>query len=230
MRYSSLWRKGFTLVELLVVVAIISLLITVLLPSLKKARDAAKSVVCLGNLSQLGTMCHIYGIDNKSVIPYAQDSKLNVHGVGYGNPWYFTDKTYRGWMYDFIGDTTSKKRGVIICPAADPWDVKPINKAFSNYAANYMLFRFSLYEKPYRSISSMTHPARAMFIIDVAYTGVNQDNWPIRFTIGPGATEYGRQDFRHNNAANTLYGDGHALFDKQIPSSNSKDLYWSGHY
>ena len=46
--------KKFTLVELLVVIAIFGILISILLPSLTKARDASKNAVCFSNVDQWG--------------------------------------------------------------------------------------------------------------------------------------------------------------------------------
>ncbi|MHB1156572.1 MAG: type II secretion system protein [Phycisphaerales bacterium] len=61
---------GFTLVELLVVVSIIALLIAILLPSLNKAREAGRSVVCMNKLKQISLMSTIYISDSNGRFPH----------------------------------------------------------------------------------------------------------------------------------------------------------------
>lgn len=58
--------RAFTLIELLVVISIVSLLISILLPALSKARRVAQSAVCLTNLRQIGTVAYTYSGDHNS--------------------------------------------------------------------------------------------------------------------------------------------------------------------
>jgi prepilin-type N-terminal cleavage/methylation domain-containing protein len=62
-------KKGFTLIELLVVIAIIALLLAILLPSLSKAKEIAKRVVCKSNLKTQFLACTLYFNDYKDRLP-----------------------------------------------------------------------------------------------------------------------------------------------------------------
>lgn len=61
--------KKFTLIELLIVIAIIALLLTLLLPSLSKAREHGRKAVCLSNLKQIYTASQLYAKNNNYWAP-----------------------------------------------------------------------------------------------------------------------------------------------------------------
>jgi prepilin-type N-terminal cleavage/methylation domain-containing protein/prepilin-type processing-associated H-X9-DG protein len=60
--------EGFTLIELLVVIAIIGILAALLLPTLSRAKDKARTINCLSNLKQLEVCWHLYAVDNADIL------------------------------------------------------------------------------------------------------------------------------------------------------------------
>ena len=64
-------RRGspaFTLIELLMVIAIIAILAAMLLPVLANGKNRARTLACISNLKQLDDCCHLYGMDNNDAL------------------------------------------------------------------------------------------------------------------------------------------------------------------
>lgn len=82
-------RRGFSLVELLVVIGIIALLIAILLPVLNRTRSEAYKVRCMSNLRQLLTAEMMYVAENKGYLTYPN----------WSNDRQATDVWQTGWLY-----------------------------------------------------------------------------------------------------------------------------------
>ena len=71
-------RQGFTLVELLVVISIIALLLSILMPSLSKAREQAKLLICKSNVKQIVLAENLYAYDNQNKLPPLNFAQMRV--------------------------------------------------------------------------------------------------------------------------------------------------------
>jgi prepilin-type N-terminal cleavage/methylation domain-containing protein/prepilin-type processing-associated H-X9-DG protein len=109
-------RKGFTLVELLVVVAIIALLISILMPALGAARESARRTQCASNLHTLAIGVMLYAQANHNSFPGIATSPQQPTDWIYFSPW--EGEPYgtfaNGRIYPYIKDEATYR-----CPSDD---------------------------------------------------------------------------------------------------------------
>ncbi len=72
-------QSAFTLVELLVVLAVIGILLGLLLPVLSKAKEAGRATACLSNLRQIGIALQLYVQDNNNHLPLMRDRSFDTN-------------------------------------------------------------------------------------------------------------------------------------------------------
>jgi prepilin-type N-terminal cleavage/methylation domain-containing protein len=105
------WKQGgFTLVELLVVIAVIAILAALLLPVVGRAKASARRTVCLNSLRQVNFGIRMYSADSSDVTPAAK-----AGGVTNMPPWI----AYKELMKDYVGlrGASSPKDKIFSCPA-----------------------------------------------------------------------------------------------------------------
>jgi len=128
-------HHAFTLVELLVVIGIIAVLISILLPALRKARESANRAACLSNMRQIGIASALYAAQFKGRVPIgmqSRDTMINSY-------WAFINisgkavPTGLGILFDTKCTTDGR---IFYCPAnSDPnsqYDVAQGTAGFSN--------------------------------------------------------------------------------------------------
>ncbi len=216
-------RKGFSLLELLIVMAIIAVLIAVLLPALAMAQQTAQSTICLNNLRQLGLMADVYTSENKGYYPPA------YYGSGNVLNWAFNVQTGKDapgilWM----GQTTSLE--VMVCPAVSQTPAAGQICLGYNYNTSYIghgaLEVPGGKMMPPAAVTAVSTPALcALFGDGGYYNGINYFmRSPVRLNPVPPGADFvsdaeraaGTQAFRHLGGTNVVYCDGHAAtqFDR----------------
>ncbi len=239
---SSLRRGGFTLVELLVVVAIIALLVSILLPTLGRAKEQTRIVVCLSNLKSMGLGFAFYTTENNDWYPPAAGRG------GYPPTWDLN-------MLDYY-----ENKGMLHCPSdnmvrnyinTNPEYLYPRSYAINRHLTGqgpsewgdangypswwgprwpgYYIKRTTdvtdpcetiLLGEQWESWYYFSAPIPGMFNM---YRGCMID-WPSYEWRLRGATTDVHRD---NDAANYLFCDGHALL---IPESNTSLVNLDGLY
>ena len=203
-------RSYFTLMELLVVMAIITILASLLLPTLGKAKERARQIQCTGNLKQYGTGLGMYVNDNGEYFPRWQVIDAN-----------------NNWVWEL------KKAGYITpaickCPAAVILTSSLVNGkddcinnpatpfAYYNtaYGYNYMYLGSSYYDNwdiysPPAKLSKIKKPSDMLAVADQwnnsngAYCVISPSSAPTNKLV---------IHDRHQKGANILYVDGHVAW------------------
>jgi prepilin-type N-terminal cleavage/methylation domain-containing protein/prepilin-type processing-associated H-X9-DG protein len=209
-------RRAFTLIELLIVIGIIAVLLSLLLPSLSRARESGRQAVCLSNLRQIGMGFQLYLQQFQDTYPMAGTS-------GRAEDWLYYEPS-RTPKADLAYGQIPKAMGSYIparafkCPS-DQYHTLGTGNPYS-YSANWHLCA------PYISPPSgfppsmwvrstqVLNPSGCLLVIDESSQTIDDACWaPERYQNGAGPNVLSnRHDLRTEVSSNSNAGRGNALF------------------
>ena len=224
---------AFTLIELLIVIAIIAILSAMLLPVLNKGKLSAQCGVCQSNLRELGLATQMYWNDNAGK-SFAYQLGTTNNGVLYWFGWIANGSEghrafdlSEGALFPYMNGSD-----VRLCPSPvwnlPQFELKGTNVIFS-YGCNSLIFG-----GPGHSVlnaAKILHPADTVVIADAAEVNNFQapasksnplfEEWyyvDLETNYG-NANNYPNAQFRHSQKANAAFADGHVDMERFVPGS-----------
>lgn len=218
---------GFTLVELLIVVAIIAILAALLLPALRRGKASAYRVRCVSNLHQLGLAAHMYFEDNGgNCLRYGGVStnggQLYWFGwLGQGGEGSRAFDASQGALFPYL-----RGRGVEVCPSLNYYlaDFK-LKASGAAYGYGHNRYLSAPNSRPPTRVSRITRPTETVLFADAAQVNTFQEpasaEHPMleEFYYVDAGTDQPNGHFRHAQKAGVMFCDGHAALERYVPGS-----------
>ncbi len=189
-------RAAFTLIELLIVVAIIALLISILMPSLSRAKEQAKATYCRNNLRSIWTGIFTYGVEYRDRLPFMENANVLSAVAGTGPEADPFDPDFPTTIGVVLGGYVNPKSWV--CPSAvrgypasagGGWKFTYMFGASEYFGGVGTIEPYDDLGAPPVSASYWPFDGRPMSHLDTrryASTGLNQNDkgkWSVRFPV-----------------------------------------------